>query len=645
MNSDSLTYDAAVRMIDDKNISFADKFELIGSFETSPVDLVLDDIYFKLLPEAKQQKDKTALMFIYNQIAFVYLNFFEFDESKLYLDSAFFYIQQVKDIRTLGAYYYYMGYYYAYTGNVPESHYYFYKAISCYEQLDNREKIIVIILYGLSYEYIIRNDIESLRTIINKMEQIAGKKQDNYVEYFLCYTKSSYYTILYETEKDKIYLDSIIHYTEKQINLAEKNTNIPPDRSLNKAYMNMVEAELSKSDSVDADNLERLYSYIKKCDSLSWYSDEDKQLSAQLQQTKAFFFYKSKQYVRAEQEALQGLVYTSESDEIAESKKSYSNLYNILALTYEAKQDYRKALEYEKLKNQTETEINKMRQYEIVQSLEKQYELDKKEQAIQELNNKYLIQKKIQWLYVIVTILSLVILLLSIRWMRNRRKILTNQLEINRLKAEETERQIDVLKHRTVRAKFIPHFTGNVLNSINYLISKNPNSAREYIAKFSDFSTQTLRNSDELWRSIQEELNYSELYLELEKLRFEEKLEYAVSIAPGTNLRKKIPAMILQTFCENAIKHGLRPKPEGGRITIRVYSEANYSVLTVEDTGIGREKARLLRTEGTKEGLNIVRQQLEIFNRNQTKPAYFQIIDLFNPAGEPSGTRFELYIP
>ena len=102
--------------------------------------------------------------------------------------------------------------------------------------------------------------------------------------------------------------------------------------------------------------------------------------------------------------------------------------------------------------------------------------------------------------------------------------------------------------------------------------------------------------------------------------------------------------MVLQTFCENALKHGLLPKQGGGKIWIRVYREAAYVALTVEDNGIGRKKAQTIKTEGTKEGLKIVQQQLDIFNKNQTPKAYFQIVDLFDEAGEALGTRVELYV-
>ena len=213
------------------------------------------------------------------------------------------------------------------------------------------------------------------------------------------------------------------------------------------------------------------------------------------------------------------------------------------------------------------------------------------------------------------------------------------------LKKEEEKRSIEQLKHRAVRAKFIPHFTGNILNTINYLISKNPNAAQKYISDFAGFSYQTLLNSDKLCRTIQEEVDYTNLYLKLEKLRFEEKLEYEIWVDPEVDMQKLMPTMVLQTFCENALKHGLRPKPEGGKITVRITKQAAYTVLSVEDNGIGREQAQTLKTEGTKEGLKIVQQQLDFFNKNLSSKAYLQIVDLHDENENPSGTRFEIRIP
>jgi len=64
----------------------------------------------------------------------------------------------------------------------------------------------------------------------------------------------------------------------------------------------------------------------------------------------------------------------------------------------------------------------------------------------------------------------------------------------------------------------------------------------------------------------------------------------------------------------------------------------------MEDDGIGRKKAKTIKTDGTKEGLQIVQQQLDVFNKSQNKTSCFKDLDLYNNAGQASGTRFELWI-
>ena len=212
------------------------------------------------------------------------------------------------------------------------------------------------------------------------------------------------------------------------------------------------------------------------------------------------------------------------------------------------------------------------------------------------------------------------------------------------IRKAEKQKLIEQLKYKAVRAKFIPHFTGNVLNSINFLITENSLLAKKYIADFSDFSQQTLINSDTMLQTIKEELEYTELYLKLEKLRFKNKFDYEFLIEDNVNLQIMIPVMIFQTFCENAIKHGLFKKTEGGKIKVQIRNEENYVVLSVEDNGIGRKMAKAYKTGGTGEGLKIINQQLNIYNKGKQKQAYMKIIDLEDNKGLAAGTRFEIWL-
>jgi hypothetical protein len=213
------------------------------------------------------------------------------------------------------------------------------------------------------------------------------------------------------------------------------------------------------------------------------------------------------------------------------------------------------------------------------------------------------------------------------------------------IRREKERHKLEHLQLLAIRAKFIPHFTGNVLNSINYLIQKKPQEAQQYLCDFADFSNMTLRNSDFVSRTVKEELNYVKLYLSFEKLRFDDRFAYDISVDDGVNMELSVPCMAIQTFCVNALKHGLANKPDEGRIDIRITLQNGYTVIAVEDDGIGRQKAQQLKTEGTGEGLKIVQQQIDLLNKNKPRKAYMQITDLHTPDGHPSGTRAEVWMP
>jgi LytS/YehU family sensor histidine kinase len=108
-----------------------------------------------------------------------------------------------------------------------------------------------------------------------------------------------------------------------------------------------------------------------------------------------------------------------------------------------------------------------------------------------------------------------------------------------------------------------------------------------------------------------------------------------------------LPNMILHTHCENAIKHGLRPKKGKGRLQLKAVSLHGGEGLfvTIEDDGVGRAEAERLQTQGTRQGLNILTQQISLYNQMNTKKIIQHIIDLHDPDGQPSGTRIEIIAP
>ena len=137
--------------------------------------------------------------------------------------------------------------------------------------------------------------------------------------------------------------------------------------------------------------------------------------------------------------------------------------------------------------------------------------------------------------------------------------------EINSLKIQTTLKEAELNK---LKSQLNPHFMFNALNSIRALIDEDPKKAKQAVTKISAILRQTLSLEKNRLISFDREMELVKDYLDLEQIRFEERLHYTFEIEPGSN-RYQVPPMILQTLVENAIKHGISNLTEGGIITIK----------------------------------------------------------------------------
>jgi LytS/YehU family sensor histidine kinase len=143
---------------------------------------------------------------------------------------------------------------------------------------------------------------------------------------------------------------------------------------------------------------------------------------------------------------------------------------------------------------------------------------------------------------------------------------------------------------------------------LSNLIHTNPGKAERVTEELAEVFRYALDSTRLEWVKLDDELHFLECYLEIEKARFEERLEYAVDV--GEELRAlRIPPMILQPIVENAIKHGIGPKVEGGKVRIAARLDADRLVLVVEDTGAG--PAGKSRHRGAGIGLTNIRERLQ----------------------------------
>jgi two-component system, LytTR family, sensor kinase len=177
------------------------------------------------------------------------------------------------------------------------------------------------------------------------------------------------------------------------------------------------------------------------------------------------------------------------------------------------------------------------------------------------------------------------------------------------LTAAHLETRLMETRLRTLEAELHPHFLFNTLHAISTLIHSKPDSADRMISRLSDLLRLTFDRSGSARISLQEELEFLQKYLEIEQTRFQDRLGVNFDIDPET-LDAEVPRLILQPLVENAIKHGLSPKPGHGLITITAERRNGSLSLEVRDNGVGlNARTRAQLHEGV--GLSNTRDRLD----------------------------------
>ena len=184
-------------------------------------------------------------------------------------------------------------------------------------------------------------------------------------------------------------------------------------------------------------------------------------------------------------------------------------------------------------------------------------------------------------------------------------------------KLEEQGRLLLEARLDALQRQINPHFLFNTLNSIASLIRSKPELAREMIVKLGNILRMLLRER-EAFVPLGEELTFTDDYLDIEVVRFGEKLRVVKEISPDT-LDVAVPSMLLQPLIENSIKHGLEPRISGGTVTLRSRMEHGRLVIEIEDDGVGIEPGGSvaapisgLEREGSGIGMRNVRERMHV---------------------------------
>ena len=216
-------------------------------------------------------------------------------------------------------------------------------------------------------------------------------------------------------------------------------------------------------------------------------------------------------------------------------------------------------------------------------------------------------------------------------------------------KAEEREallRKASEMELKFLSAQMNPHFTFNAMNSIqHFILEKEPFVAQQYLAKYAKLIRRVMENNMIASVSIASEIELIKLYVEIESLRFKNKIDLQIICSPELDLSCLIPPLIIQPYIENAIVHGFDNIENKWKILVDLKQVNNVLICTIEDNGIGREKSR---EKATKEhqsfGMSITQRRIENMPYGLNKGTT-EHVDLKDETGKAIGTRVILKIP
>src|SRR5882757_7967517 len=199
--------------------------------------------------------------------------------------------------------------------------------------------------------------------------------------------------------------------------------------------------------------------------------------------------------------------------------------------------------------------------------------------------------------------------------------------------AESLKRQVTEARMAAMQAQVEPHFLFNTLASIDHLIEVDPTRASRLQKKLIALLRASMPAMRDKATNLGRELEVVRPYLEILKVRMEERLQPQVDVPEGL-YSADFPPMMLQSLVENAIKHGLEPKAEGGSLSVSAEVAHGKLHVGVADTGVGFARAA---TAGTGTGLNNIRERLKLI--------YGDAAELRIAPNAPTGTRVTIVVP
>jgi LytS/YehU family sensor histidine kinase len=243
------------------------------------------------------------------------------------------------------------------------------------------------------------------------------------------------------------------------------------------------------------------------------------------------------------------------------------------------------------------------------------------------------------WALIIALILAAGFYIIRNRFLRQQRQY---------QKEQSLNNKIIELEQQALKAQMNPHFIFNCLTAVQHFVNREDlYSANMYLSNFAKLIRKTLDLSGEQYISLDKEVAYLQNYVQLEKMRFQEKFQYTIDVAEDIDQYSvQIPPMLLQPIIENAIRHGLRNKEtDTGLLKITFTQRGDKIICTIDDNGVGMKKAKELKTtmhvEYQSKGMSLTQSRIQAINMISDKKITIEIKDKYDN-NEAAGTLFIL---
>lgn len=245
------------------------------------------------------------------------------------------------------------------------------------------------------------------------------------------------------------------------------------------------------------------------------------------------------------------------------------------------------------------------------------------------------------WFWILIGLTLQLFLIVAIsRWQKKRKE--------SQLAKSIATVQTAALEQQAFTSLMNPHFMFNALNSIQHYINvQDRTNANRYLSDFASLLRKSFEAAQKYFIPLEEELEHLRIYLRLEQMRFSDRFNYNITIAPNLDTEKwMIPTMMLQPLLENAILHGIMPSNKQGELFIELEESKKSLIITIIDNGIGIENSRKLQGEShhNSRGTELIQKRIDALLHFGNTPITLSTSEAQTNETNP-GVKITLMIP